>query len=404
MTLIDDGKLRLDDSVEPWLPELANRRVLRSIDSELTDTVTADRSITIRDLLTFCMGFGSVMAMPGTYPIQQPIRDGRLGGDGPPHPRLTPGPDEWMRRLGALPLMYQPGERWAYNTGSDVLGVLISRVVGKPFEVFLRERLFDPLGMKDTSFSVPASNIHRLPDLYQFNHDRSDFDVFDSATNSEWSTHAAHLSSGRRRTGISPSTTISRSAGCLLNGGVWDGERILTQTSIEAMTSNQITPEQKAGAEIFFPANHSSWGFRCGSEHQSGKALDGTGTIWLERRIWHFGLFRTPANDFIGIILMTQRMMESTRPTGRVQRLLGVCLSRGRNLIGSRSLVNSNWLARALLLIPVSSEAICSIAICDLLNNVRNIVLRDRVLLLLRKNNDVGARERAGSNKGYASL
>ena len=142
MILVDEGKLRLDDSVERWLPELANRKVLSRIDSPLDDTVPARRPITVRDLLTSCFGFGSVMAMPGTYPIQQPIRDGHLGGDGPPHPSLTPGMDEWMRRLGELPLMYQPGERWAYNTSCDVMGVLVARVSGKSFEDFLRERFF----------------------------------------------------------------------------------------------------------------------------------------------------------------------------------------------------------------------------------------------------------------------
>ncbi|MFI9559261.1 serine hydrolase domain-containing protein [Nonomuraea endophytica] len=71
-----------------------------------------------------------------------------------------------MRRLGTLPLMHQPGEVWQYNISHDVLGVLVARVTGKPFETFLRERVFDPLGMKDTGFHVPAAKIHRLPPLY----------------------------------------------------------------------------------------------------------------------------------------------------------------------------------------------------------------------------------------------
>jgi CubicO group peptidase (beta-lactamase class C family) len=187
MILVDDGKFRLEDSVERWLPELANRRVLRSIDSQLDDTVPAKRSITVRDVLTSTFGFGSVMAMPGTYPIQQPIRDGHLGGDGPPHPFLTPGTDEWMRRLGALPLMHQPGERWLYNTSCDVLGVLVARVSGKSFEAFLRERLFGPLGMQDTAFSVPASKLDRLPGCYQFNRDSKRLEPFDDGQNSEYS-------------------------------------------------------------------------------------------------------------------------------------------------------------------------------------------------------------------------
>src|SRR4051794_3112134 len=156
MILVDDGKLKLDEPVDPWLPELANRKVLRTIGSPLDDTVPAKRSITVRDLLASTFGFGSVMAGPGAYFIQQLIKDGHLGGDGPPHPFQTPPTDEWTRRLGALPLMYQPGERWIYNTSCDVLGVLVARASGKSFEAFLRERLFTPLGMKDTAFSVPA--------------------------------------------------------------------------------------------------------------------------------------------------------------------------------------------------------------------------------------------------------
>jgi CubicO group peptidase (beta-lactamase class C family) len=138
------------------------------------------------------------MARPGTYFIQQLIRDGHLGGDGPPHPFLTPGTDEWMRRLGALPLMYQPGERWLYNTSCDVLGVLIARVSGKPFESFLRERLFEPLDMNDTAFSVPGPKLGRLPDLYQFNHDTKQSEVFDGAKNSECSRPPAFESGAGR--------------------------------------------------------------------------------------------------------------------------------------------------------------------------------------------------------------
>src|SRR5439155_14857480 len=128
MILIEDCKLRLDDSIEPWLPELAKRKVLRSIASDPDDTVPARRPITVRDLLTFRMGFGSVMAMPGTYPIQKLIRESQIGGDGPPLPAQFPPADEWLRRLGSLPWMAQPAERWLYHISADVLGMLIARV------------------------------------------------------------------------------------------------------------------------------------------------------------------------------------------------------------------------------------------------------------------------------------
>src|SRR5438067_1011509 len=103
MILVEECKIRLDDSIEPWLPELASRRVLKSISSDLHDTVPAQRAITLRDLLTYRMGFGSVMAKRDTYPIQKLIREYRIGGDGPMLPTQAPGTEEWLRKLGSLP-------------------------------------------------------------------------------------------------------------------------------------------------------------------------------------------------------------------------------------------------------------------------------------------------------------
>jgi len=128
MILVEECKLRLDESIEPWLPELANRRVLKSIASQLDERVPARRAITVRDLLTFRMGFGSLIAMPNTYPIQKLIREYGLGGDGPPMPSESPTMNEWLQQLGSLPWMAQPGERWLYHHSSDVLGILIERV------------------------------------------------------------------------------------------------------------------------------------------------------------------------------------------------------------------------------------------------------------------------------------
>src|SRR5436309_2750820 len=165
MILVEECKVRLDEPVDRWLPELADRQVLRQLDGPLDDTVPANRPITVRDLLTFRMGFGQMMAPPDAYPILEAANAQQIGM-GPPSPSTLPAPDEWMRRLGRLPLMHQPGERWMYNTGSDVLGVLIARVSGQPLETFLRERIFEPLGMKDTGFSVPAPKLDRLATSY----------------------------------------------------------------------------------------------------------------------------------------------------------------------------------------------------------------------------------------------
>src|SRR3954466_5528328 len=162
MVLLDECRLRLDDPGEPWLPELAGRRVLARIDGSLDDTVPARRPITVRDVLTSTFGLGMDMTVLGT-PIMNAVFEQGLT---PNLPEPMPEPDEWMRRLGELPLMHQPGERWQYQISSDLLGVLVARGTGQPFETFLRERIFAPLGMKDTGFHVPADKIDRLPPLY----------------------------------------------------------------------------------------------------------------------------------------------------------------------------------------------------------------------------------------------
>jgi CubicO group peptidase (beta-lactamase class C family) len=154
MILVEETKLRLDDPVDHFLPELAGRRVVRTIECPIDDTVPAERPISLRDLLTFRQGIGMIMAPPDTYPVQTAFDAANLGFS-PTSPAITP--DQWMQRLGQLPLMYQPGSTWVYNTGSDILGVLIARAAGTPLAEFMHERIFEPLGMKDTAFHLPVT-------------------------------------------------------------------------------------------------------------------------------------------------------------------------------------------------------------------------------------------------------
>jgi len=135
LLLVEECRLRLDDPVDAFLPELAGRQVLKSLESAVDDTVPAKRPITTRDLLTFTFGMGAVMVWPARHPIQKAAADSGLA-PGPFQPDLTA--DEFMKRLGILPLVYQPGERWLYHTGSDVLGVLIARASGQSLESFLQ--------------------------------------------------------------------------------------------------------------------------------------------------------------------------------------------------------------------------------------------------------------------------
>lgn len=309
MILVEDCKLRLDESVEPWLPELSDRRVLKTIASQLDDTVPALRAITVRDLLTFRMGFGSVMAMPDTYPIQKSIRELRIGGDGPPLPAQAPSTEEWMRSLGSLPLMAQPGERWMYNVSADALGVLVARVSGRSLGSFMRERIFDPLGMNDTAFHVPSEKIDRLPPCYRFNHQTNKLDVYDGVADSAWRPEPPLESgAGGLVSTIDDYFAFSR---MMLNKGSFGREHILSRAAVELMTSDHVTPEQRAGSEIFF-GTHSSWGLGVAVDIVRDETFHRPGRFG-----WDGGLgtsaYTDPAEGMIGILL-SQRMMDSPEP------------------------------------------------------------------------------------------
>ena len=264
MVLLDECRLRLDDPVDPWLPELADRRVLTRIDGPLDDTVPARRPITVRDLLTSTFGLGLDFTALGT-PIMGAVFEQGLT---PNLPEPMPAPDEWMRRLGALPLMHQPGQRWQYHISNDLLGVLVARVTGQPFETFLRERVFDPLGMKDTGFHVPADQIDRLPALYAPDPQTGEFHVWDESAGGRWSQPPAFPGGG----GGLVSTVDDYHAyfRMLLNGGLHGTERILSRPAVALMTTNRLTPEQEAARTAlardnvhisFGQGQHGGWGF-----------------------------------------------------------------------------------------------------------------------------------------------
>ena len=303
MILAEECKLRLDESVERWLPELAGRRVLKRLDGPLDDTVPAKRPITVRDLLTFRMGIGLIMAAPDAYPILQAAHEQRIGM-GPPAPATQPAPDEWMRRLGQLPLMHQPGEQWMYNTGSDVLGVLITRASGQDLESFFRERIFEPLGMKDTSFSVPEASLSRLATSYWTDPVSGKFAVFDEAKGGQWSRPPAFPSGAGGL--VSTIDDYLAFGQMMLSQGKYKGSRVLSRLSIEAMTTDQLTSEQKAVSGLF-PGFFDSmgWGFGVSviTRRDNIAAVPG-------RYGWDGGLgtswYSDPREDMV-IILMTQK-------------------------------------------------------------------------------------------------
>ncbi|MDB4906135.1 MAG: beta-lactamase [Gemmatimonadetes bacterium] len=309
MMLIEDCRIRLDDSIERWIPELANRHVLRTMASELDDTVPARRAITLRDLLTFRMGFGSVMAMPGTHPMQDAVREHRIGGDGPPLPASGPTTEQWIASLGSLPLMAQPGDRWMYNTSADVLGVLVARVSGQAFGEFLQSRIFEPLGMTDTSFHAPAGKLERFSTSYRFDRTAGALAVFDRAAGSSWGAPPPFESgAGGLVSTLDDYFAFSRT---MLNMGRHGSEQLLSRASVELMTTDQLTPGQREGAEAFF-GDHATWGLGLAVDIARREIYHSPG-----RYGWTGGLgttaYNDPANGLIGI-LFTQRMMDSPAP------------------------------------------------------------------------------------------
>jgi len=307
MSMVDDGTLRLDQPVDDLLPELANRRVLRRIDAELDDTVAAERSITVEDLLTLRLGFGTVMAAPGEHPIQRAEDDLALRSiGGPPWPPTHHDPDSWMAALGSLPLMHQPGERWLYNTGAQVLGVLIARAAATDLPTVVQERVLDPLGMVDTAFTVPAEKLERLTTYYSSDEETGATFVVDEPTASWWGTPTSFPDASGWLT--SSIDDLWRFSSMLRAGGTLAGERVLSPAAVARMLTDHLTASQRAGSEpILGP--HEGWGLGIATAAAGsgpgpmprGYGWDGgSGTSW-----------RTDPTSGRTGILLTQRALTS---------------------------------------------------------------------------------------------
>jgi CubicO group peptidase (beta-lactamase class C family) len=307
MILVEQCKLRLDDPVDDLLPELAKRRVLKSLGGPVEDTVPAKRSITLRDLLTFTFGLGAVMVWPARHPIQKAMAEAGVAPN--PNPPNFPA-EEFMKRLASLPLIHQPGERWLYHTGSDVLGVLIARASGQSFAAFLQDHLFGPLGMRDTGFQVPSDKLGRLASVYMTDpKDKKKVTFFDDARDSRWSRAPVFEAGGSGL--VSTVDDYFAFQRMLLNKGRHGNERILSRPAVELMMSDQLTPGQKEGAELFF-GHSASWGMGGAVVTRRTDLCTTPG-----RYGWDGGYGTSahldPAEDMAGV-LMTTRMMDSPQP------------------------------------------------------------------------------------------
>jgi len=279
MLLADDGLVSLDDPIARWLPELGSPRVVRTLQSAIDDVVPAARPITVEDLLTFRAGWGfpSDFSLPAVVELFEKL----------PVFGSRETPDEWLATLARVPMLRQPGEAWLYNTCSDVQGVLIARVSGLPLPEFLAERIFEPLGMTDTSFHVPADKLDRLPPYRG-----PDFAPIDDGLWTE------------------PPIFPSGSGGLVSTLADWhrfgrmllaDGGKLLSPESVRLMTRDHLTEEQRQASMLFLEG--AGWGFG-GAVTTDGRYgwIGGTGTT----------AHVAPSTATIGILLTQVRM---TGPT-----------------------------------------------------------------------------------------
>ncbi|MFD9357022.1 serine hydrolase domain-containing protein [Streptomyces sp. NPDC060031] len=247
MMLVEDGRFALIDPVAPWLPELASPVVVRTPSSPVDDVVPAEHAITVADLLTFRAGWGfpSDFSLPAVGLLFSELKQG------PPNPQLIAAPDEWMATLAKIPLLHQPGEAWLYHTCSDVLGVLIARVAGCSLPEFLAERIFEPLGMADTGFAVPHGSRGRFTGCYRTG-PQGGPELID-APDGQWSGVPAFPSgAGGLVSSLDDLYAFTR---MLLDGG----GPLLSADSVQRMTTDWLTPAQRAGAELFLEGQ--GWGF-----------------------------------------------------------------------------------------------------------------------------------------------
>ena len=273
MMLVEEGKLDLDAPVDPWLHELADPRVLSDPNGPLDQVYDAPRAITARDLLRYTMGLGfpEWAGISPEAPIAKEFAAMRRGD-------YTA--DEYMERLGALPLAFAPGERWVYHTPSMVAGVLIERASGMGLAEFFRTRIFEPLGMPDTGFWVPAAKRHRLASYYRGGEQPGTLvPVADNST--RYAAPPKFPSAGGGL--VSTVDDYLRFGRMLLGRGELDGVRILSAASVDEMLTDQL-PEEPERRFFLFEDFWRGAGFGLGLQITTEQSDGGpsVGSFW-----WH---------------------------------------------------------------------------------------------------------------------
>ncbi|WP_328334599.1 beta-lactamase family protein [Kribbella sp. NBC_00382] len=246
--LAASGLLALSDPITRWLPELADRRVVRRLDGPVDDTVPAEREVTVDDLLTMRLGFGFAFEVDSCPVAELAVARGL--GMGPPLPSAVQHtPDEWISEFAGLPLIEQPGRQWRYDLAYSVLGILLARAAGKPLPELLSERLLQPLGMGDTGFAVPEHARERLVPCFT----GGDV-VFDGTDDSDWLAPPVFPHAGGGL--VSTAADYLRFGRLLLDGG----GSLLTEAAVADLSADHLTEEQRSGPSASIFLDGEGWG------------------------------------------------------------------------------------------------------------------------------------------------
>jgi CubicO group peptidase (beta-lactamase class C family) len=289
LSLVAGGVLALDDPVARWLPEAASPRVLVSPGAPLEATTEVSRPITVRHLLTLTAGWGAVLE---ATPLQAAMIEQGLY-PGPLIPEMSG--DEFVARVAGLPLAFQPGEGWLYDTGIDMLGVLLARAAGKPLSQLLAERVTGPLGMMSTSFGTADTG--RLATAYQPT--ASGLKVLDPPGGVFAGPPSfEELSSGL----VSTAPELLRFFSAMADGG----GPVLTPGSVALMTADALTDTQRQQAlPVVGPGG--SWGLATGVDVEAAEP-------WMAPGRWGWDggtgttAYADPVRGTVGVLL-TQRAM-----------------------------------------------------------------------------------------------
>lgn len=313
MTLFEQGRFELDDPVHRFIPEWKNHQVWVSGEGAGMVTEKPDRPVSFRDVLSHTAGltYGSMLAHLTGLPIEHPVdkaydEAGVRRGEGETL-------DQFLQKLGEVPLRYQPGQRWMYSLATDVCGGLVERVSGMPLEDYLKQAIFEPLGMIDTAFHVPADKIGRFAANYMRLPDKS-LRLSDDPTNSTYLRDPVFKSGGGGLVGTM--ADYVRFAEMLRAGGALDGARVIGPRTLDLMTKNHLKDGQdltQAAIGGFSETAKAGIGFGLGF----AMTIDQTLTGGLSSGDFYWGgaastIFWADPKEDLSVVFMTQLMPSAT--------------------------------------------------------------------------------------------